>query len=807
MNTWERHGSGHRPDAPRNDLWQLRLSNPDPPHGSENPKNHPSSKVSGREPQGDVAHGSRSFSSQHGNYALESTSRSGEAVTVSRPQSQKTCANTNSTRTSDQTTRREISTNQGVHADKSQRSSRPDSLVGDLHGRYLFARTRSSPELTDTYGEVSSQGRHIRAPESGKGQTSSSRMDASRRKNLESDNLANHGIRSSTDDPSSVRHPMSHQSVDVVSDSNSASNSYHDDLGLGGMGEEFASVLGAQGMHQEEQDLVNMMASSTGLGFNGQVHGPLNVASSHIPFQIPPSVLASMEYAQRNLGAMVPTNIPLMEGPWGTNMHFPQGLVSPSLAHYFPGIKYTSNPEDSIEPGNENFGSMGMNIGDVDHDFWHEQEQGSTGGFDFDNGSFEMHQLDDKQPTSSSCNFVSSTGIGCSGNSSRVQQKFNKETRASTREDHVDTFTYPENRGTEEYFDDRTVSSRSFPTVDASSLRSKTSSESSWEGSSAKVSKSMREKRGRKMASSAVSSPVYGKGKSASEHSSSQADDDNKEWNTASTVGPEMAEISIEPQAAASLHGLRHQMPGFEPAQTSGSESLLPMAPVILGPGSRQRTTDNSGVIAFYPTGPPVPFLYYNFPTVTGTSDASTSQFSAEESLDNSGSGQNFDSSEGLDQSEMLSTSNSMRMASSIETLEHKSDILNSDFASHWQNLQYGRSCQNSRYPASFIYPSPVMVPPVYLQGRFPWDGPGRPLSSNMNLFTQLMSYGPHLVPVTPLQSMNNRPAGVYQHYVDEMPRYRSGTGTYLPNPVRQISQPSLSFCGFVAFNFCIRIY
>jgi hypothetical protein len=175
----------------------------------------------------------------------------------------------------------------------------------------------------------------------------------------------------------------------------------------------------------------------------------------------------------------------------------------------------------------------------------------------------------------------------------------------------------------------------------------------------------------------------------------------------------------------------------------------------------------------------------YSFPAETGTSGASTDQFRSEEGHDNSDSGQNLETSEGLDQSEVVGTSSSLRMAASVEPLEHKSDILNSDFASHLQNLQFGRLCQNTRNPAPVVYPSPVMVPPVYLQGCFPWDGPGRPFSNNMNLFTQLMSYGPRIVPGAPLQSASNRPVGVYQHYVDEMPRYRGGTGTYLPNPVR----------------------
>ncbi|KAJ9171501.1 hypothetical protein P3X46_014860 [Hevea brasiliensis] len=772
MNTWDRHGSGQRPDAPRNDLWRLRLSTPDLSHGSDNLRNN-----SGREAQVDVAHGSHSVPSQHDR---ESSCRSSEVSVVSHSQSQKTNIHPNNTRNSDQS-RRESTSNQGLHTEKNQRSSKPDNIVSDLQGRYLFARTRSSPELTETYGEVSFQGRRNRTQETGKGQSS-----YSSRKNLESDNLGSHGIRSSTDDPSSIRDTSSRQSLEAAGDSNSGSNSYHEDSGLGSTGEEFVSVLGTQGMHQEEQDFVNMMSSSTGLGFNGQVNLPLNLASSPIPLSISPSVLASMGYPSRNLGGMVPANIPMMDNPWGTNMQFPQGLVSSSLNHYFPGLGLTSNTEDSIEPGNENFGSVEMNLSEADHNFWREPERGSASGFDLDNGGLDIHQSDDKQQsTSASYNFVPSSQLSSSVSFSRVQQKFSKESRGSMKEDHIDTLPYQENRGAEIYFDDRSAASRSFPTV-----RSKTSSESSWEGSPVKAaSKSMREKRNRKTASSVVPSAVFGKGKNVSEHSSNQAEDESKDRTPLSTVSPEMTERNMVPPSAAAVHVPGHQIPGYETAQTSGSESLIPIAPMLLGPGSRQRTTDNSGVVpfAFYPTGPPVPFVtmlpVYNFNTGTGTSDASTSQFNVEEVVDNSDSGQNFDSSEGLDQSEVVSTSNSMRGPASVEPLEHKSDILNSDFPSHWKNLQYGRFCQNSRYPTPLVYPSPLMMPPVYLQGRLPWDGPGRPLSTNMNLFTQLMSYGPRLVPVAPLQSVSSRSAGVYQHYVDEMPRFRSGTGTYLPNP------------------------
>ncbi|GLT79760.1 hypothetical protein SLA2020_512370 [Shorea laevis] len=774
MNTWERHGSGHRPDALRNDLWCLRLSNPDNQHGSENGRNESSGKrndiSSGLGSQADGMHGSLNMPTNHANHHSESTSGMGDISTVSLTQSQKSHGNWSNSRTSEQS-RQDTSSNQKAHkhSDKGQGNSKPENLVAGVQGRSLFARTHSSPELTETYGEVSSQGRRNRAPESGKTQIASTRLDRNRRKNLETD-TAGHDIRSSSEDPSSVRHASSHQSNDA-SDSNSQLNTYHqDDLGMGTMNEEFHSV-GAQGMHQEEQDIVNMMASST-------VHGlPLNLASGHLPLPIPPSVLASMGYAPRNIGGIFPTNFPLIDTPWGTNMQFPQGLVSPPLPHYFPSIGLASNTEESSEPGNENFGSSEINQVEGENDFCNEQELSYNAGCDLDNGGSEMLLSKDKQQsTSAGSNFVPSTRVGVSGSSVRVQQKFTEETRPSTREDHADNFQYQDNRGNDFHLDERT-SSRSIPGSHAGSLRSKTSSESSWEGSSVKSSKSAREKRGRKT-TSGVSSAAHAKAKNVSEHSS-QADDDSKEWNLALTMGNEVAERNTGAQTVGPLHVARHQMAVFEPAQTSGSDSLMPMAPVLLGSGSQRLT--------FYPAGPPVPFVaipFYNIPTETGTSDASTSHFSTDEGLDNSDSGQNFDSPKVLDQHEVLSTPNSTRSVASVEPSEHKPDILNSDFASHWQNLQYGRFCQNSQHPAPWIYSSsPVMMPPVHLQGCFPVDGPGRPLSNNLNLFTQPVSYSPRFVPVAPLQSVSNRPASVYQRYADEMPRYRSGTGTYLPNP------------------------
>lgn len=786
MNTWDRHGSGRRPDAPKNDLWRLRLSSS---NGSENcrqnsnPGGKGNDNSTSRETQVDRSLGLSSASSQHNNHHLESTTRTGYVSPDSQTQAQKNYSSTNN-RIPDQI-RRVNNSNQNANNDAGQKNLKPDHLANDMKGRYFFARTRSSPELTDTYGEVPFQGKNSRASESGKGQIASARLDNSRRKNLETDALPSPGLRSTIEDPSSARNTSSHESLDASADTNSVFSSYNDESVLSAAGEDFSSI----GTHrmQQEQDLVNMMASSMAHGFHGQVPIPLNFASNHLPLPLPPSLLASMGY-QRNLGGMVPTNVPLIDTPSGANMHFPS-LVSSPLTHYFPGIGLTSNPDDALEHSNENFGHWEMNPGEGDHDYWNEQEQSSAGGFDLDNGSFEALQSDDKQQsTSGGYTYVPPLQTGGTGSSRRTPQRFPKETRGSMREDHADSLHYQETRGNEVHFDDRSVSSRSIPTSQSSSLRSKTNSESSWDGSSAKNSKSGREKRGRKTASTAAS----GKGNSVTEHASVQIDD-NRDWNAPTTMTVEIPDRSSVSQSVTSLHVPRHQVSGSEEVQTSGSDSMLPMGPVLLGSGSR-----------FYPTGPPVPFFtmlpVYNFPTEAGNADASTSHFSGDETPDNSDSGQNFDLLEGVDQSEVPSTSNSTRRATLVDPSEHKTDILNSDFFSHWKNLQYGRFCQNPQLSTPLIYPSPVVVPPLYLQGRIPWDGPGRPLPANM--FTQLMGYGPRMVPVAPLQSASNRPAGVYR-YIDEVPRYRGGTGTYLPNPVRILNNPVFSLYFLTVFGLC----
>ncbi|OVA11438.1 Nucleotidyl transferase domain [Macleaya cordata] len=815
MNTWDRHGSRHRPDAPSADLWGLQQLSLDHVNGSENLKHHSSSKKkveqsAGHESEVESTHSLHGISARHGNRPSERMSRTSNLSATSRTQNRKNYGNLSTSRVSDQFAKNANSSDI-LHSERSNRSSRPDYLMNDVQSNFQFGRTRSSPELTDTSNEVS-RGRHSRVPEVGKKQMASARPDYGRRKSSEVSGT--HSARSSTDDSSSLRHSSSHQSLDVAGDSNIGSNNYHDVAGFGSMGEELASVAESMEMHQEEQDLVNMMASSRFHGLAGrQVQFPMNLASPHLPLPMTPSVLAPVGYAQRNLTGMIPTDIPLVQPPWGSHMPLPQGLASASLSRYFSTIGLASNQE-MIESSTENSGLTETNQLEGDHSSWPNQDAGPGRGFGTDNGGFQVIQSDDKQQsTSVGYNFVPLSRASSSGSSLvRGQHKFSKESKGLVSKDRSDTFQYKYDRGNEVYSTDRYSNLRSLTTSEPGSSRSKTSSESSWDGSSAKVSKSTREKRGRKTTPSVDSSTVYGKVKNgwlyddaSVDNGSSQADDDNKDWIPLSTMQTEMAERSTGSTSVASVHAQSHQIPNYETSHMTGSDSMLPITPMLVGSGSRQRTVDNSGMVpyAFYLTGPPVPFLtmlpVYNIPTETGNAERSTINLDSEEGSDNSYTNQSdhkLDSLESLDQSGNFSSSNVNRDAASMEpTEEHKSDILNSDFTSHWQNLQFGRFCQNPRYHGPLIYPSPVMVPPVYLQGHFPWDGPGRPISANGNLFTQPMNYGPRPIPVSPLQPGSQRPNGVYQRYGDDVPRYRGGTGTYLPNrkvPFRERQSSSI---------------
>ncbi|KAK9076370.1 hypothetical protein SSX86_004704 [Deinandra increscens subsp. villosa] len=601
------------------------------------------------------------------------------------------------------------------HANQGQRNLKSGLLVNDIQ-RFPFARTRSSPELTDTYKYVPFQGTINKPPENKKTRNRSKVVATENEKN----------------EPSSLHHVPPKQSFEPSAESNIY---HHED------------------MHQEEQDFVNMMASSAFHGFNG----PVNLASGHIPFPLSPSFLASLGYTQRNMAGMVPSNMPFVD-PQFAGMHFPHGLVP----HYFPGVNVTSNSEDSVNESN--LGSMEINSGDDSYnlEMWREADRVNS----------EVVSQDDNKPQSSSTrmNYIPPPRrVGGSGGLVRSQQKNNKEKRDRLRENnHMDYSHHLDNKSNDANTDERVKSSRFSSGAHSSSLRSKTSSESSWDETSS-VNKSTKGKQGKK-----TSNPI-------DLSSFDRLQSENDDWDGVPVPPTSLRTESEESQAVASMHVSRRHGPIVEPAQTSGTNSVVPMGPLIIGSNPRHQMTDNSGgtPLTFYPTGPPVPFLtmlpFYNVPSENGSSDASVSHFGSTENGDIE---QNI-RPEAVDQPEDFSPRGTDRCETADE---HRFDILNSDFASHWQNLQFGRFCQSPHYHGPMVYPSPVMVPPVYLQGRVPWDGPGRPLP-NMNLVTQLMNYGPRVLPVPPLQSVPNIPPNAYQHYVEDTPRYRSGTGTYLPSP------------------------
>ncbi|KAJ0246482.1 hypothetical protein HA466_0170150 [Hirschfeldia incana] len=714
MNTWERHGNGRRPDAPGNDLWLSRLGDPEPCLQADNVSNSSISKRNQNSARLGVLQGARSIPSRQKNGVTEVISKAAY-----------------------QTQAQEVRSNQNASNVKLQHITKPEIMVNNLNGRHLFARTRSSPELTETYGEALLPSRRIRAPEAGKRQNNSTRADSIREENLESESLSS-SIRNAADS-SSVRHTPSPRSPDSTVDVSSAVNSYCDDLGSVSVNEDF-SAAEEQGVQQEEHDFVNSMTYVAGQGFNGHFPFPINFSTGpHLPFQMTPAILASMGYGQRNVPGIVPSNLPFMETPWGTNVQFPQNFVAPPFAHYFPSGSHPMSEKPS-KAGNEEMGSP-----ESDHDHWYEQEKG-TPSFRLENGGYGVHQANDKHYSSSAeHSFVPS--------SRKIR---------STRVDDLENSHSPV-RGSQIQSEERNAGSRSVSC--ASSVRSRTSSESSWDGSTTRGSKSARDKQNRKVVSGAASA-LYGKGKSVPEHSI-QIEDDNRE--RIHVLSNEiLTERDLDPRLnVASFQLQRHQIHGHELAQASGPESTVSLAPFILGHGMQRKEADSCGY-TFVPTGPPVPFFAMlpvsNYQAGgNATSDTLASHLSVDEGVENHDPCKSFDST---------------GVRSYVEPREPKNDILIGDIMSHWQNLQYGRSCQSFQHP-SVLYPPPVVVPPAYLQGRIPWDGPGRPLAYT-NVANQLMTYGPRLVPVSPVST---RPPNIYPRYANETPRYRSGTGTYFPNP------------------------
>ncbi|KAF9671156.1 hypothetical protein SADUNF_Sadunf12G0018200 [Salix dunnii] len=791
MNTWDRHRKGHRPDVPNSNHIVHRPIKSNIIDDSETSRNYSSSKKTKEDPSGHqskvgvihAAYVSDGVTSQHGNHMLKRMTTPGDASAISGNIGQMMQANLTNFIASDHNNQnlRSISLNENVHNEKIT-SSITDYLGNEGHARYQFARTQSSPELMDTPSEVPSQGRCNKPSETPNGPTASMRPH-NRRRNLVPEVLENHDARLSTENSISSRHSSSHQSIDAAVASTSASNSYFGDSGEGTT-EDHLSLSETMQLHQEEQDRVNM-ASFSGCSVIEQGQMPTNLASGQLPFAIPP---ANLGYGQKYMTGTVPINAHSFESLWVPNMHYQPSFTAYPFPPHYPSMGMTLDQEVVTEKVDTKRTSTEFRQEVSDHGFWSKP----VADYQQKNRSSQSRLQEHRQPLASvESSHVRSTRGSSSGSFSPRDHELITEGRDLIRENYSKGAEYQTHREPDDY---SSASLRIVPVSQASSSGSK--SEDNGDGLLLRTHKSMKGQLGKQSFPSTNPPIAYGMDKNEAQHEdesanqvSSQLDDDDGELIRLSTLGAELSE-SVVSSVGASSNVWTYQIPSYDPSSLSRSNSLLPVAPMSVGPESHQRTNNIRGALplAFYPAGPPVPFLTmfppYNLPTEAGTSIVSTRKFDRDEEINNSQnnhSSQILDSSESADQSENLYTCKSVNSASSlVHSEQSRSDILNSDFVSHWQNLQYGRLCQNAPNKDSLPLPYSVVPPPTYIQGHFPWDGPGRP--ANMNHFTQHMN-GPHLIPVSPVQLRSSRQVGFYQHYADDPPRYRAGTGTYLPNP------------------------
>lgn len=792
MNTWQRHGNAPCANVPVLDLRHLQVLK-NVPKETNNSKNTTNAKKkienvgmhAGHESDLGAGGDSREFLPGI-NSTIDQNCKRINGISnynkslVSRCRGQKYYGGQNNSRVSDQFERNN-SYSGSVHTDKSQKMFKSNySLEEERQGRLQFTRVRSSPELVEAALDLS-RGRHDSKMETRKTQDASADTGYNIRSSSGSEAT---GSQISNVDPLPMRQSSSDKNLEVVCDSNSASNNFHGDFNFGTLGEELASVSERMEMQQEEQDLINMMESSDIHSFNGQVQLPLYL-SSHFPLTLSP-VPSSFDISQRNWAGVFPANPPLIGPSWGSSMQFHTGSVAAPLSHYFRDATFGSNGNDAVEFNNE--GPLITELNSEDGDFLcQESDAGASRRFNSDDSSHHMFHSDSKQrkPHYGLNPIRTSRNIN-SGALSIEKSKFTREVRGLVREDENDTFqnSKPKSKASDHNSNSRDGNKRF---------------ENFSNGFMEKVPRSASDKWERKPIFSPTFSSLSGKAISGSQSESSSnhvqpvVDGGISNW---TSMSPEATDVSerITGSAMLSSGNTRNQLlNGFEPARVTGSDQLLQFAPVLVDTSQQSRGDNAKGLpLAFVPTGPPFPFVMVPVPVYK-----SISQSERDDEVSHCGakSDLNIDLVESSDHSEDFLNSAASRVPGpeSFDEL-HRPDILNSDRNSHWQNLEYGRLCQNSHYHAPLVYSSsPIMVPQQYLQCPYPWDGPARSISANLN-FLQVMGYGPSLVPMIPLHPGPDRASGSFQHSGDEAPRYRGGTGTYLPNPVRKLISQSLFF-------------
>jgi len=223
------------------------------------------------------------------------------------------------------------------------------------------------------------------------------------------------------------------------------------------------------------------------------------------------------------------------------------------------------------------------------------------------------------------------------------------------------------------------------PSSHAISSRGKALDASSWDEGTVNTTRSSGDNWGRRPAFAAPATITHSKTSwqmgNVTEHLPSEIDDGPRNMTVVPIIN-EASEIVAGSDSFSTQSRTSQVANDVDPSQIAMPNPLF--APFLIG-SPQPRQADSSG-LTFVPTGPLVPFVV--LPYVPGNGD---------------GSGPQFDRSEGIDQlpgniadRNFTSTDSSATSTTSCSTMtepsgEHKPDILNSDFVSHWHNLQYGR--------------------------------------------------------------------------------------------------------------------
>ncbi|XP_015631106.1 uncharacterized protein [Oryza sativa Japonica Group] len=766
-NTWIRHGSGNRPDAPTLGLVHQHHLKVVPAEASNSQRSAMALKKNAENPniranQDNLSENANSYPEATSQPLQRSVLHPRNSLRTVNPSDshahhQKVHVTHANTKVSEQLERNS--------SDGSMQNERnktvPNSLfVNDRNGqnRSRFARTRSSPELTDPSVEGYSRGRRTGVVEMDK----SLKVDYnSRRNNLAPEVSSSHITKSSQDESVSSMNSSSHYSGKAASDSNSVSSSYREDNGFI-MNEELPSVSEASDKQQEEQVLVNLMSSAKLHDFNGQVQLPIEMPPH---FSVAPSpLLAPAAFPPKHFAGIPPTS--LIGAPW-SNMHLIHGYVSPPMAHYVQNHTFAPN----IEEGNESEKPITPDASRDDGNNWHEYGVGFPRYFNHQGRDPQMRHFNGKEH-SSSPNSVSGAPF-------ERQGEIAVEDNGAVEENYTNMFQNQTSR--QASINTRIGSGNArIPSSQSGLSRNKAMPENSWGESAGNTTRSLRDKWGKRPAFAAPDTTTHSKNNTgwqtgnASEHIPPEVDDGARNGVIVPNIRHEASDIITGSGSTASRTS---QVPNdFEPSQIGMPNPLF--APLFIG-SPQQRQSGNGG-LTFIQTGPAVPFLM--LPYAPGN-DGSVPQFERNEGVDQlpvNIAVQNFSSLNNVHHPDINATSTASSSTAGDPSEEQKPDILNSDFDSHWCNLQYGRSCQNPRPMNPVLYP--FAVPPMYLQGHVPWDGPGRPASTNVN-WTQMVPPSQRIYPMMPLQPSSERITGGPQHHTEDAPRYRGGTGTYLPNP------------------------